>query len=321
MANNKQNDQLRNAEYRPPQGYCSDPHAVMEARQLLSGQYIPVRRLLLEIVLIMVACETAVDLVVNAIGLRPPWDTTFDSLAVAVLIIPIFYFMIARPYVVQLRRTMQLGQALLEANRQLCQTAITDELTGLYNRRGFLEVARHHFNAAKRYERPLSVLYCDLDCLKIINDKLGHDAGDQAIKDAADALAGSVRESDICGRLGGDEFAILLPQSNLDAAQGTIHRIQSALDALNAGRKPPIGISMGARELDHKNMRSVDELLAEADAEMYRVKHARKALAGLHGGQKGPCGMEDLLALADAEMNRAKAVRKNEPPHAPQAQG
>ncbi|NLO92611.1 MAG: GGDEF domain-containing protein, partial [Elusimicrobia bacterium] len=137
----------------------------------------------------------------------------------------------------------------------------------------------------------------------------------------ADALAGSVRESDICGRLGGDEFAILLPQSNLDAAQGTIHRIQSALDALNAGRKPPIGISMGARELDHKNMRSVDELLAEADAEMYRVKHARKALAGLHGGQKGPCGMEDLLALADAEMNRAKAVRKNEPPHAPQAQG
>ncbi|HOX23554.1 MAG TPA: sensor domain-containing diguanylate cyclase, partial [Elusimicrobiales bacterium] len=176
---------------------------------------------------------------------------------------------------------------LVQANNRLKQLSITDDLTGLYNRRGFFEVARHHFHAAKRYKKPLALLFCDMDDLKQINDSSGHDAGDLAIKDAARALTQSVRAADVVARVGGDEFAILLPQSDDAAAQATAGRVHTALEALNSVRKPPLHISIGAHCADLDAMQDIDELLARADSDMYRVKQSKKP-GGPYGRKHQP---------------------------------
>ena len=188
--------------------------------------------------------------------------------------------------VAQLEMTAaHLGEALLRkraeeelqlANDRLRQLSITDELTGLYNRRGFFEVARHLFHAAKRYKKPLSLLFCDLDKLKTINDTGGHEAGDIALKDTARALSQSMRASDVVARVGGDEFVVLLPQTNELAAHASLGRVHAALEAINNTRKTPLTLSIGARQVDPETMHNIDDLLSFADAEMYRAKSNKK---------------------------------------------
>ncbi|HOX23377.1 MAG TPA: GGDEF domain-containing protein [Elusimicrobiales bacterium] len=280
--------QEQNAEHNRQQGtnFCSDPHALAEAHSLIHGDYLSASKLLLNVILTVIVCETSIDLVVTSLHITPPLDTVLDSLGVALLVIPLFYYQIAKPYLLQLRRSLEMGKALLEVNGQLCQMAITDELTGLYNRRGFFELARHQFNVSKRYGRPLALLFCDLDGLKQINDTHGHDAGDQAIKDTARALTQGLRASDVAARMGGDEFAVLLPQSGEPAAKIIAARVESALQEINRGRKPAISLSIGVRELDPAAMRGMDDLLALADADMYRTKAEKKASGQIR--QPGP---------------------------------
>jgi diguanylate cyclase (GGDEF)-like protein/PAS domain S-box-containing protein len=170
--------------------------------------------------------------------------------------------------ITELKRLEQRMQAL----------STKDELTGLYNRRGFAGLADHRLKVAERQGSDVTLLFADLDNLKTVNDTFGHLAGDRTIKDAARILAKACRESDVVARLGGDEFAILLADSALEAAAGIIARIELLVGAHNAaGGGPALSLSVGVGSCTGVESCSIDELIARADAAMYESKLRRHA--------------------------------------------
>jgi diguanylate cyclase (GGDEF)-like protein/PAS domain S-box-containing protein len=168
----------------------------------------------------------------------------------------------------------------IEAKAKLEALTITDELTGLHNRRGFALLGGHEHRLATRQGRGIVLLYADLDGLKPINDTLGHEQGDAAIRDFANVLKGTFRQSDIVARMGGDEFAALafdVPESDVSRVES---RLREALDAFNAtpGRRYTLATSVGVATMDAKTPQSLDELVATADARMYEQKRRRKKI-------------------------------------------
>ncbi len=168
----------------------------------------------------------------------------------------------------------RLLSELEEKNRELQELAYYDPLTGLPNRRFFLEHASLIFEEAKRYEKFLSLLIMDIDRFKKINDTYGHDVGDLVLKTFAGVLRGIVRKSDICARFGGEEFVILLPNTDLEGAKVLAERIRTTV-AKNMVEHRSIVIvftvSIGASQY-RKGMQSIDELIKEADIALYRAK-------------------------------------------------
>ncbi|MHA2219792.1 MAG: diguanylate cyclase [Candidatus Hodarchaeales archaeon] len=161
---------------------------------------------------------------------------------------------------------------------KLLSASVTDELTGLYNRRGFFILAEQQFNLARRDNKRICVVSIDLDYLKIINDNLGHRVGDMALNETANILKETFRKSDIIARIGGDEFVILVmedPDVNIEII---ITRLNKTLDARNAkvNKTYELSLSVGYANNDHNNPRSIDELLAEADKLMYKQKNNKK---------------------------------------------
>lgn len=161
---------------------------------------------------------------------------------------------------------------------QLHDLSVTDELTGLANRRGFLILAEQQMKLAKR-GRHLALVYIDLDDFKTINDTLGHRIGDEALVEVAKLLRGAVRDSDIVARLGGDEFVCLLVDAEPGFAVKAGERLQSLVDRRNAGSDAPYALALSLGGLSHgpDDARDVEQLLAEADALMYADKQQRKA--------------------------------------------
>lgn len=164
---------------------------------------------------------------------------------------------------------------LEEANAKLFDLAVTDPLTGLYNRRKFEEVLDQEVKRASRYG-PVSLLAIDLNDFKLVNDRHGHQAGDDALKVVAKTMKSCCRSSDTCARLGGDEFAIILPRSNAAAAQVLLRRIQqqiarAVVPAVDG--ELTIGLSIGIATLP-ADAHNAAGLVAAADAAMYRAKHA-----------------------------------------------
>jgi diguanylate cyclase (GGDEF)-like protein/PAS domain S-box-containing protein len=158
---------------------------------------------------------------------------------------------------------------------QLQKTAITDELTGLLNRRGFFTLSEQHCKLVQRNRRMMSVLYIDLDNMKDINDDWGHHEGDVALVDTAEILKKSFRDSDIIARIGGDEFAVLLTEHTETDIENVIkNNVMSNLNAHNANgnRNHTLSLSMGFAHFDPDSMSSIDDVVAEADRMMYRVK-------------------------------------------------
>ncbi len=164
----------------------------------------------------------------------------------------------------------------------LASLSLTDELTGLSNRRGFLTLAQSQLTLARRLHTQVALVFLDLDDFKSINDTFGHGIGDRALVDFADVLKNTYRESDIIARLGGDEFAVLAagtPEMNMMTLDD---RLQKNLDAFNAaGHRPyQLCMSVGMVRCDYENPLPVTDLLALADAAMYeqkRGKHKRSA--------------------------------------------
>jgi len=155
------------------------------------------------------------------------------------------------------------------------EAAITDDLTGLLNRRGFLAFASQQYKLADRTKKPMSLLYLDIDGLKTINDELGHKAGDNALIDAADILKKSFRESDIIGRIGGDEFAVLLTEpSESDIEHVVVVHLRKKLNEFNmqSGRNYELLLSMGIAHYDPYRPCSIEEVLMRADDLMYEDK-------------------------------------------------
>jgi diguanylate cyclase (GGDEF)-like protein len=144
-----------------------------------------------------------------------------------------------------------------------------DPLTGLHNRRGFLEYLNTEEARLTRNPAPVSILLFDLDDLKLVNDRDGHEAGDAHIKRFVDILSKNLRSSDVIGRLGGDEFAVLAPHTSRRQALELTQRLHDLFDI--AG----VPVSIGCASLEDST-RSLASLLSQADQEMYANKASRK---------------------------------------------
>jgi two-component system cell cycle response regulator len=155
---------------------------------------------------------------------------------------------------------------------------LTDELTGLYNRRGFFALSEYQLKIAKRQMSGIYMLYADLDDLKGINDNRGHPEGDLALIDIAGILRNNFRESDVIARIGGDEFVVIPVGNAGDNVEGIIGRLQKAIDLHNAGSNHGYKLSMsaGAAFYDPANPCSIEELLARGDKSMYERKKNRQ---------------------------------------------
>jgi diguanylate cyclase (GGDEF)-like protein len=169
---------------------------------------------------------------------------------------------------------------MVEAEIASLSLAIGDELTGLSNRRGFEMLGERLITTAKRLELPISAIYADLDNMKPINDNFGHDAGDRALVQTAEVLAGSLRASDLIARLGGDEFCAVLIGAGAEAAPSLISRVQETVTELNALSEEPfeLSLSLGLAESPRGAAVELWDLVARADAEMFEAKRAKKGL-------------------------------------------
>jgi diguanylate cyclase (GGDEF)-like protein len=161
---------------------------------------------------------------------------------------------------------------------EISANSLTDELTGLYNRRGLLTVTAAPWKGAPRQKKGMTLLYIDLDNMKRINDALGHKAGDQALVETAEVLRQTFRQADILARLGGDEFAVLAVGTPASAGQVLAERLQQVVRAHNAAgpRRFELSLSVGLAQYDPERPCSLQQLLAQADARMYEVKQVRR---------------------------------------------
>lgn len=158
--------------------------------------------------------------------------------------------------------------------------ALVDELTGLYNRRGFDALAEQNLKLAKRTGRQVLVGVADLDGLKTINDTFGHDEGDKALIETAKILKETFRETDIIARIGGDEFVVIALEASGDAVKNLTVRLQENVQQHNSKRdlSNRLSISMGLVCYDSESSSSVDDLVAQADRLMYEQKGRKKTL-------------------------------------------
>lgn len=176
------------------------------------------------------------------------------------------------------RLVKEVEQAWLQEQDQLRALSLVDELTGLYNRRGFLTLAHQQSKLANRTKKEMLLLFADLDNLKWINDTQGHHEGDLALLEIAKIMRETFRESDIIARVGGDEFAVLATGAGMENAEILIARLQQALETHNTrrNREYELSISVGVAAYDPQAPCSVDELLARADRSMYEHKRSRE---------------------------------------------
>ncbi len=153
--------------------------------------------------------------------------------------------------------------------------SLVDDLTGLYNRRGFLTLAEQELKLAHRLKRGMFLLFADLDDLKGINDHYGHQEGDRALIAVANITKETYRDPDIIARIGGDEFVILAIEGTSESSAENLRiRLNRNLGLVNARSQPPykLSLSMGVVRYDPDQPASVEELIAEADKRMYEEK-------------------------------------------------
>lgn len=174
------------------------------------------------------------------------------------------------------------AEELARSNAVLENLSLIDDLTGLYNRKGFLALANHRMKLAYRNNADFSIAFVDLDGLKQINDTFGHQEGNRALNDTANVLRDCFRESDILARLGGDEFAIFISEADCRKIAG---RILERLTDLNAapGRRYYLSLSMGIVSGDATKDADLETLLGRADALMYEQKRHKGQLRGVAG--------------------------------------
>jgi diguanylate cyclase (GGDEF)-like protein len=177
-----------------------------------------------------------------------------------------------------LRRVVRYAIERHRRQQELVRLSTRDELTGLYNRRGFFMAAEPIARLAERAGRPFVVFFADLDSLKGINDLHGHQAGDEAIRDAAWILSHCFRSADVVARIGGDEFAVLAPDAPPETIDTMLSRVARSEEARNAdpGRAFTISLSVGGVAWTPDEPRSLDMLLAEADMAAYTAKRRRQ---------------------------------------------
>ena len=178
-------------------------------------------------------------------------------------------------------RTIELEKALdvvQETSEKLERLSVMDELTGLYNRRGFLTLSKQQIALKKRNENDLLLVYFDIDGMKIINDTLGHSVGDYALISLANLLKKVFRSSDIIARIGGDEFVILAIDCSIREYKKIKGRLDQAIEEFNASNNQQfkLSVSAGAAPCNPETTMSIEQLMEEADAELYKEKKRKK---------------------------------------------
>jgi len=171
------------------------------------------------------------------------------------------------------------NEQLEESMGKLRTMAITDPLTGLFNRRHFAEQLARQFSEARRYDNDLSCVMIDLDHFKEFNDTLGHQMGDKLLQTMAEEVSTSLRASDIAARYGGDEFVLLLPQTSTTETLPLLNRIREGMARkLQQETFSSVGItlSIGVASLKSDTPDSADRLVAIADKAMYSAKENGK---------------------------------------------
>lgn len=169
---------------------------------------------------------------------------------------------------------------LLSALRSL---SLIDDLTGLYNRRGFADLGEQYLKLARRTARGVTMVFLDLDRFKTINDSLGHHVGDRALIKVSDILRATFRRSDIIARLGGDEFAVLALEASGENSELLIERLRERFRDFNQGSREAyqLQVSIGMARHDGDMRIRLEDLLAAADSAMYQEKRSkRKVVSG-----------------------------------------
>lgn len=175
-----------------------------------------------------------------------------------------------------LRYAMERSRLLNEAKA----LSVRDDLTGLLNRRGFVATASQQLRVAERMEKPVLLLFADVDGMKEVNDQLGHGAGDRLLLKAARTLNHTFRESDVLARLGGDEFAILSIASGDETSGVLVARLQENIDFENAAEPgpAPLSLSVGLAYSGRRKSVRLEDLMEEADSWMYDHKRRKKTV-------------------------------------------
>ncbi|MCJ7679871.1 MAG: sensor domain-containing diguanylate cyclase [Candidatus Aminicenantes bacterium] len=176
---------------------------------------------------------------------------------------------------VELERANMERQKMI---KRLENLSLLDDLTGLYNRRGFYVAAKSEMIKSHQDGNRLFLLYLDLDHLKKINDTWGHQTGDQALVRFVEILKSTFRKSDVMGRMGGDEFAVIAIESMPDLPELLLDRVNKNMISLNETKKYSftLALSSGTARYNPADPITIDDLLKKADAEMYKTKNAKK---------------------------------------------
>lgn len=181
-----------------------------------------------------------------------------------------------------LTRAVLYALARHQKDEHLRKLALIDDLSQLYNRRGFTSIFYQSLKLAQRDRKDLLLIMVDMDGLKRINDTHGHPEGDRAIVDTARILKETFRASDLLGRIGGDEFVVLAVQASGDSVQGIRERLQANIDRYN--RTNPnfeLSLSMGITSFDPHDEVSLDALIRQADEDLYQQKKYKKDTGSL----------------------------------------
>jgi diguanylate cyclase (GGDEF)-like protein len=187
-------------------------------------------------------------------------------------VISLLLFLLMAIFLVYMRKA-----SLFRRAEEILEMSLRDQLTELYNRRGFITLAEQQLKTANRTKRPIGLSFFDLDGLKWINDSLGHEAGDRALIDAANVLGQTFREADIIARVGGDEFAVLAIDMTEINPEAVAKRLQQNIDDCNAieSKAYKLAMSWGTSIYDPESPVSLDQLMSAADALMYAQKKAK----------------------------------------------
>lgn len=179
----------------------------------------------------------------------------------------------------QNKRLAEEIEERLKAEAKVNQLSLTDDLTGLYNRRGFFLLAEQQLKTAYRSQTPFCLLFIDLDGLKQVNDTFGHLLGDQLIQNTAQLLKQAFRDSDIVARFGGDEFVILIPDC-ADTVDDFYTRLQSYIEQFNQSQALPYQLSMsiGVNRCTADETASLEQLVKQADQRMYEHKRMKSMM-------------------------------------------
>jgi diguanylate cyclase (GGDEF)-like protein/PAS domain S-box-containing protein len=177
------------------------------------------------------------------------------------------------------KRLKQALQKLRAGNEKLESLSLTDDLTGLNNRRGFFTLGQQQMKIAKRLRKDVFLLYLDVDDLKQTNDTFGHPAGDHVLEAVATILRQTLRDSDIIARIGGDEFAVLAMRSKQGGEKILLGRLEEKIRSHNLDnpKRFHVSLSMGLVFYDPRKFSSLEDFLAHADYLMYQQKRSKAA--------------------------------------------